>query len=646
MNAELRGRDSPQGEGVGKQMIESDHGDGAFRPNPRQIATAADFARSLRVLRDRSGLSLREVARRLQKRSGDSADSPPFSTLAGWFSGRNLPTPKLVKVVPTLLGVCGESDPIEVKEWLAALERVRRVPGPRPAVSIAPFRGLAAYEPENAEYFCGREALTAELLTLVAQHRSCGSPMIVVGPSGSGKSSLLRAGLIPALDRDGRSRYRLFTPGSSPVPALAGELASLTGRSAAAVERDLLNDPQACGGLIRAALTSRSESGSTAQHVLIVVDQFEELFTACRENETTLRVFVQALCSAARPHTDQTAETIEPPSSAVVVLGMRADFYSQAVRVPELLPILQNAQLVVGPMSEGELRRAITEPARKANLVLESGLVEVLLQDLTPSNPRPADHAAHEAGALPLLSHALLATWEQSRGRTLTVEHYRATGRIRGAVAKTAEDAFARLAGPEQQDIARRLFLRLVRTDDDAFDTRRRVSYAELMDGHAHVEASDLQAVLDQFIVARLITADDATIQITHEALLTAWPRLREWLEADESWLRVDRRLAAAAKNWQETNRDPDMLYRAGILQITRERVEDHDHRLQLSSLEQEFLDASMAWHTAEESRARRSIRRRYQLIALLCVLALAAAGAGTYSRQLQVTGERDGAQA
>ncbi len=268
-------------------MIESDHGDGAFRPNPRQIATAADFARSLRVLRDRSGLSLREVARRLQKRSGDSADSPPFSTLAGWFSGRNLPTPKLVKVVPTLLGVCGESDPVEVKEWLAALERVRRVPGPRPAVSIAPFRGLAAYEPENAEYFCGREALTAELLTLVAQHRSCGSPMIVVGPSGSGKSSLLRAGLIPALDRDGRSRYRLFTPGSSPVPALAGELASLTGRSAAAVERDLLDDPQACGGLIRAALASRSESGSTAQHVLIVVDQFEELFTACKEDETT-----------------------------------------------------------------------------------------------------------------------------------------------------------------------------------------------------------------------------------------------------------------------------------------------------------------------------------------------------------------------
>jgi WD40 repeat protein len=630
-------------------MVESDRGDSEFRPNPRLIATPEDFARSLRVLRGQAGLSLREAAKALEvelkRGSGEAVDSPPFTTLAGWFSGRNLPTPKLVKVVPTLLGVCGESDPVEVKEWLAALERVRRLPGPRPAASVAPFRGLAAYEPEHAEFFCGREALTAELLALMARCRRCGGPVILVGSSGSGKSSLLRAGLIPALTRDGSWHYLLFTPGSSPILELATQLASLTGRSAEAVERDLLEDPRSCGGLIRLALAPRRDSGSTARRVVIVVDQLEELFIACREDEAQLRVFVQALCSAAGPHTDQMAETTAPQSLAVVVMGMRADFYAQAVGVPELLPILQKAQLVVGPMSEDELRRAITEPARKANLVLESGLVEILLRDLAPSGVRRASHAAHEAGALPLLSHALLTTWEQAKGWALTVEHYRATDGIRGSIAKTAEDAFARLATAEQQDIARRLFLRLVWADDDA-ETRRKVSYAELLDGRGHLDPGNVQEVLDQFILARLVTADGDTIQITHEAVLTAWPRLRGWLEADAAWLRLHRRLIGAARSWQETDRDPDLLYRGGMLQITREQVEDRDHHLELNPLEREFLHASITRHAAEQLRARRSVRRRYQLLALLTVLALAAGGTGAYARQLQVTGRYDRAQA
>ncbi len=407
---------------------------------------------------------MRAAAKRVTQRTAEPVSS---STLGGWFSGSHLPTPKLVKnnVVFALLGVCGESDPVEVKEWLAALERVRCLPGPRPADSPPPFRGLAVYEPEHAEYFCGRQELTAELMELVTRGNLQGTPLIVVGPSGSGKSSLLRAGLIPTLCRDDPSAagvrwsYLLFTPGAGPVLELATQLAGLIGESPDSLHATLLEDPQSCADMIR-GVSALGPSGAVLNHqVLIVVDQFEELFASCVD-ETQRHIFIQSLCAAAAipAGTSDLAGTAPSQPSALVVLGMRADFYPQALRVPQLVPVFQGAQLVVGPMTEEELRQAITEPARKANLSLEPGLVEVLLHDLVPAGTHPVDGAAHEPGALPLLSHALLATWAQAKGRTLTKEHYRATGRIRGAVAKTAEAAFAGLVTLEQQKIARRLF--------------------------------------------------------------------------------------------------------------------------------------------------------------------------------------------
>jgi WD40 repeat protein len=612
------------------------------RPDPRLIARPADFARSLRLLRAQSGLSIRALAGDLQTRW---PGAPSFTTLGGWFSGSHLPTPKLVRVVPELLAACGETGPAEVAEWLAALERVRCPPGPRPAGSLSPFRGLAAYEPEHAQYFCGRDALIADLLAVTAQQRASGGPVIVVGPSGSGKSSLLRAGLIPALV-SGRCEsatsswhYLLFTPGSNPLCELARHLADFTGTSPAAAEADLLADPTSAAEMIRCAVARRAGDTTCRDRLLIVVDQFEELFTA-EVSEARKNVFIQALCAATRPPAEPAA--VAPP--ALVVLGLRADFYARALLVAELVPALQNAQLVVGPMTEHELRQAITEPTRKAHLGIEDGLVELLMRELTPpSGGTPG--AAHDSGALPLLSHALLATWAHARARTLTVEHYRAAGGIRGAVANTAEAAFAALP-PPQQEIARRLFVRLVRTGDDIADTRRKVRRAELLGANAGPEVDHLQEVLDQFINARLITADDHMVEITHEALLTAWPRLGTWLGTDRRWLDMHRRLTAAARNWADTGRDPDGLYRGGMLHVLHEQAADHDRSQELNALEREFLGASLAWEAGEQRKARRRTRRRYQVTALLTVLAVVAVSVVAYARQLQLTSSRDQAQA
>jgi WD40 repeat protein len=607
----------------------SDSGEGAFRPDPRLIITAADFARSLRVLRAGAGLSIRDLARKLEKLD---AGAPSTATLGGWFSGSHLPTLKLLPVIPVLLEVCGETDCDEVQEWMAALGRVRLLPGPRPD-SVPPYRGLASYQPEDAEIFCGRDALIASLIELAARSRADGGPVIVVGPSGSGKSSLLRAGLIPAVERGDPPfdaepwRFALCTPGSRPLYELARQITLLVGGTPGAIEEKLLEDPHSAGTLLRAP----DPPGS---RLLIVVDQFEEVFTA-EVDDGQRHAFIRALCSAA---SDQSG------SRPLVALGLRADFYLSAVRVPELVQALQDSQLVVGPMNETELRQAITEPIRRARLGIADSLVALLLRDLAPAG-RPGADAAHEPGSLPLLSHALLATWEHAKARTLTVEHYNETGGIQGAVAQTAEAAFTALQEP-QQDMARRLFVRLVRIEDGASDTRRKVPLAELADAYSGDEAACLQEVLDHFVVARLLTVDDQSAEISHEVLLTAWPRLTRWLSSDRTWLRLHRRLADAAGDWAATQRDPGSLYRGGMLQMIREQAEDHDHLADLGRPEREFLHASIAQQEREERRERGRAQRRYQMTALLAVLAVIVASVTVYAWQLQAADHRNQALA
>jgi WD40 repeat protein len=566
--------------------------------DPRRIATQIDFARELTSLKERAGLTVRQVAH---------AAGLPTSTIGDYFAGRHLPSPSQPDLLSGILRACGEQDPAQIDRWLAALRRARRAPGRRRANASSPYRGLASFQPEDAGWFFGREALTRLLVSLITGPAVAAVPLAVVGPSGSGKSSLLRAGLIPALSRsnpvpqaDGQALSPvLLTPGATPVETLA---ACLT----------------ATGDVPDTASRLRSDPGNCMEKALppvIVVDQFEEVFTACQVEEDT-RSFVRALSALA--------------SGTIVVLGLRADFYGQALRYPELAAALQYRQVVVRPMTQEQLRCVIVEPARRAKVEVEDGLVELLLRELAPATGTgDAYDAGHEPGALPLLSHALLATWERSRGSRLTVADYRASGGIRDAIARTAEAVYQALDDPER-DEARRLFLRLVRVTDEATQTRCRVPVGELA-GSADSAATSYD-VLGRFVDQRLITVSEENAEISHETLLDAWPRLQAWIETGRDGLRIRRRIDDGARIWLEARRDEAALPRGGQLAIAREWAADPMNRDSLSSVGREFVDAGIARDHAERESGRRRTRRLRQLVAALTVLVLTTAGLTGYA--------------
>lgn len=521
-------------------------GDGAEAPDPRRIVTRQDFARELTLLRERAGLTVRQVARNA---------GMPDASAGGYFSGRHLP-PLRPPRLPQLLRACGVADAGTVGLWLDALRRVRRSPGRRPAV--VPYRGLARFEQEDAAWYFGREEPTA---TLAARVRALGGrgALVVAGPSGAGKSSLLRAGLVPALR--GEAAIVLRT---------AGEL------KAAEV-------PGLCG----------------AGPAVVLVDQFEEVFTG--RSEADAEELIGAL--------------LDLP--AAVVLALRADFYARALRHPGLAGVLQAGQVVVTPMNEDELRRAIVAPAQRAGLELEPGLADLLLREMSPA-PGARAGAAHETGTLPLLSHALLSTWERQRQGTLTIAGYRESGGIEGAVRATAEEVYRGL-DEEERLVARRLFGRLVHIADDTGVTRRRVAERELGD--------EVRDVLDLFVAQRLVTARADGVEIAHEALLFAWPRLRAWLDADRADLRTHRRLTAGAEAWEESGRDPGTLLRGGWLAEAEELAADPRRGAALNERERRFLDASVRQRDAEARATRRLVRRGRRLIAVLSAVSLLALG-------------------
>lgn len=500
------------------------------------------------------------------------------------------------------------------------------------ADAVCPYRGLAAYHVEDARYFFGREQLTGQLVTRLAGQLPSTGLLVVVGPSGSGKSSLLRAGFIPALDAGlpgvpgSRAWPRLvFTPGAHPLAALADRLAGPAGELADDLRTRLAADPAELAKVAHEVSRRHARVAEDAgRRLVLVADQFEEVFTTC-EDAGERRAFIDALCTAAE-------------SAALVVLGLRADFYSQCAAEPRLVEALQHHQVIVTPMTNDELRAAIERPAEQASLLLEPGLVDLMLRDLRSSD---GAEPATGNGGLPLLSHALLATWQQRDGAVLTLAGYEATGGIWSAVTLTAEGLYAGLTESERET-ARLLLLRMVRLGEGgAEDTRRRVRLTEL------ATADAVTRVLTAFADARLVTIGTETAEIAHEALLRAWPRLRRWIDADRAGLLTGQQLTEAADTWDREGRDPGGLYRGARLEAARQWADDA--RSGIGALATSFLTASIA-------AARRRTRRGRALVATLTVLLLLAVTGGVvafqqrsdalhrsaliYSRQ--ITGEAD----
>ncbi|WP_326837831.1 helix-turn-helix domain-containing protein [Amycolatopsis rhabdoformis] len=438
----------------------------------------------------------------------------------------------------------------------------------RPRADVSPYRGLAAFSGEDSAWFFGRGDLIDEALETT--RRAAGKPVVLVGPSGAGKSSLLHAGLLPALAR-GR------VPGSASWPVLT---LTPTDDPGAELAR-------------RAALVP----DTAAERIVLVVDQFEELFTHS-VTEATRTAFVRVLAGAAAT------------GRALVVLALRADFYDRCLVYPELVDALRANQLTVGPMSPEQLREAITAPAEHAGLTLEPGLADLLLAEAEPD-------------ALPLLSHALLATWEEREGTTLTVAGYRRTGGIGDAVAATAERVHAAL--PQRaRGAARALLVHLVRIGDHEPDARRRIERSTLR--RQLPDPAGTELAVDALATARLLTVDKGTVTIAHEALLRAWPRLRGWIDSDRAGLQLQQRLRDAAQQWERGGRDRDLLYRGPRLDLAEDWATAHRDRL--GSAEREFLAAARALEHSARFEARRRARRLRRLavgLAVMTVLAVAA---------------------
>ncbi|WP_369258907.1 AAA family ATPase [Streptomyces sp. R35] len=490
-----------------------------------------------------------------------------------------------------------------------------------------PYPGLAAFDEDQSRWFFGRDAVTADLLVRLDERLHEGGVLAVVAPSGAGKSSLLRAGLLPALARGALpapgSAYwprLLVTPTADPMAALSARLAQAVGVN----PHRAGSGPQEYAAEVLAALGAGSPP---SRRLVLVVDQLEELFTLCA-NERDRQDFLDVLTALARPHPAGGGPVI------LVVLGLRSDFYTPCADYPQLRSALQDRQLVVGSMTQTELREAIVFPAQAVGLDLEPGLVEVLLRDLgahTDGGRLLGAEApqGYEAGRLPLLAHALRATWQQRHGHSLTVEAYQSTGGIRNAVTTTADRIFTSL-DPDGQRFARTLFLRLVKIGDGVEDTRRRLPRDDLL-GTAS-DATGMTAVITAFTRGRLLTQHQETVEITHEALLQAWPRLRSWIEADRSGHLVHQRLEEAATAWRDAQHDTSVLYRGQRLETARAWA-NRDGQDQASAVACAFLAASV-------QHAQRGMRIRRAAIAILVALGVLAATAAVVALQQRSTAQ------
>ena len=493
-----------------------------------------------------------------------------------------------------------ENEPELIVRFLELAESARQEDSPAPG--YPPYKGLLFFDETDSDLFFGRETLTTHLAERVADLAADAFTRLlaVVGASGSGKSSLMRAGLAVAMNRAGWD-VRVFTPGVNPLKALEMQLDS-----------------------------NQAEAGF--DRVLILVDQFEETFTLCRDEFERI-AFINKLLELAQ----------EPSRKIMIIVALRADFYSYCAQYPFLRNAVAAEQEYIGQMTRDELRRAIEEPAKQGGWEFEPGLVDILLNDIG------ADGMGQpEPGALPLLSHALLATWERRRGRTFTLEGYKATGGVRGAIAETAESVYTDQLNQTQQELARDVFLRLTELGEGTEDTRRRAALNELVRQSA--EATQLRAVLNTLAEARLITLNEDSAEVAHEALIREWQRLHEWLTNGREGLLLHRHLTESAHEWVARGYDASELYRGARLAQAREWHAANEEKLNES--EQAFLAASSEQeyqaeleHEAQrqreletaqklaETEKRSAIRLRQRAIYLTLALGLAMllAGIATY---------------
>jgi WD40 repeat protein len=505
-----------------------------------------------------------------------------------------------------------------------------------------PYRGLEPFRREHAPVYFGRSQLTAALIMSVKQRFIAGEILMVTGASGSGKSSLLQAGMMEAFEQgavpiEGSDQWprcviRPTYPESDPFANLASAIAGIAGRDPDEIERALREHPARAGRLVLSSLRALNDDG-TSTRLVLVVDQFEELLTAAI-NQEARQAFVTALAAMA-------SHSQEPP--ALVALGMRGDFIDRCAEFDLLRPTLAH-QFIVGRMRRDEMREAIVGPARVAGLQIESDLVETILDDARNANGQ----AEFGTGALPLLSESMRRLWEEQRRqphgtiRGLTRTAYTQSGRVADAVAKTADEVLETL-GDHQLALAKPLFLHLLKITPDGVAREPRL--------RSDLESSlgrEVGPVIDAFVDGRLLVTDESevdedetrkreansgpTVEIAHECLFWQWSTLNSWIEEDRTYLAKRSKLINDAAEWKSNERDPSFLYQGIKLTEIRHEADEvwtgNPLRFpKLDDIAEEFLDAS------NDQAAHRQRRRKLTVVGLSALLVLALiAGFATYA--------------
>ncbi|MRH90503.1 hypothetical protein GFY24_24170 [Nocardia sp. SYP-A9097] len=526
--------------------------------SPRKV-----FAERLTALFDAAGSpTLRSVASAAAARMAAAGGSNPATVqrISDWRTGKAVPA-EFESLLPVLLTLiekatkAGAPAPelIKLPAW-KAIWRAAQARGPE-FETACPYLGLTAYGPGDREWFFGRTRATAEIADLLRRtvDGPDAGPVVVIGASGAGKSSVLHAGVIPALRADRDWSVASMTPGTRPSKTLA----------------ELLDPP-----------------GDAAERPdLVVIDQFEETFTLCQDEPERER-FLRALA------------TLHENARTAVILAVRADFYPHCLAYPVLEDAINARCYALGPMRVAELGEAITGPAQAAGLNFEPGLPELVVTELCGLGAGH-DRRSYDPGGLPLFSHVMATTWQHRAGARLTVAGYRKAGGVAGSVAATAEQAWQALSSAEQA-AAKELLLHLVTVGVDSRDTRRRVPRAELLTRTGNSDAA--QTALIRLIDARLITADSTGVAepataaaptgiaerpvaaapaggaepesgaareivwFTHEIVLDAWPRLRAWIDEGRVDHLIRQRLELDAAEWAAAQRDPALLYQGARL--------------------------------------------------------------------------------
>lgn len=522
------------------------------------------------------------------------------------------------------------------------------------STEICPYRGLEFFDEDHADYFFGREEITEQLLTKL----NVGQFITVIGASGSGKSSLVRAGLISSLRRGqaiaGSDRWpiKLITPTEHPLRSLASAFVDPTqpelerAEQLRRAEEFLSTGESGLAQLVRASiLSSQTSTTLTTQprpRMVLVIDQFEEVFTLCRgpHAEQERHQFFNCLSTAVQ----------QIPEYLNVVVVLRSDFFSKCVRYEQLAIQIKRHLVMVMPLSYEQIKNTIVRPARKAGLICEPNLIYTMLLDVIGS-----------PGELPLLQYTLLELWQRRQidpaggPSRLTLDAYSELGGVRGTLQKRATEIFYGLSVEEQQ-VAKRIFLALTQLGEGTEDTRRRVLKSELIT--ATVSAELVEGTLEKLVAAKLVivkrdsellgqgsehfdTVEPAlsqvTIDVAHEALIRHWSLLRSWLDENRERVRRQRRIEELAQEWSLGGRltRPDDLLGGSRLYDAEDFLRSHPH--ELSALAQEYVTVSRVHH---QRRQRQSTLTRVSVPAML--LMILGLGMSQYRTVLQASAEKD----